>query len=259
MRWHTTGNGILVNARNLSNALLDVVYPPTCTLCGGDFQRETGIELCPECVSMLFDPQSAWCWRCGLSIRTPGNSLEPCQQCKQQSLPYDQVTLLGRYQGALREAVIAGKQSRHEALAIAIAHLLAMNLAAQVSPLPDWVTFVPSPLRRRLTRGTIPSATLARQVARVLKRPMRSTLYCVRSTAKQATLEMAQRANNVRGAFGVRKPHRLLKRRILVVDDVMTTGATFKEVARTLRHGGAAWIGVAAVARGQSDGTVTEL
>lgn len=259
MSWHATGNGILVNARNLSNALLDVVYPPACTLCGGDFQRDTDIELCPDCIAMLFDRQSAWCWRCGLSIRRPETSVVPCPQCKRQSLPFDQVTLLGRYQGALREAVIASKQARHEALAIAIARLLAKNIAAQVSPLPDWVTFVPSPLQRRLKRGTTPSETLARQVARCLKRPLRKTLYCVRSTAKQGTLELGQRANNVRGAFGVRKPGRLLGRSVLVIDDVMTTGATLNEVARTLRCGGAAWIGVAAIARGQSAGTASEL
>jgi ComF family protein len=111
---------------------------------------------------------------------------------------------------------------------------------------------VPVPLYwlRRLTRGYNQSAAVAGGVARVLGLPCRPRwLRRVRNTPKQVGQSLAARQENVRGAFRARRRAPLAGRSVLLVDDVMTTGATLGEAARALRAAGAARVAVAALAR----------
>ena len=113
-----------------------------------------------------------------------------------------------------------------------------------VAPVPmHWV--------RRLGRGWNHSSGLARRVARRLKLPMDDELVRTRNTPPQVGLPASQRAGNVRGAFAVPRPKEVAGANVLLVDDVMTTGATANEAARTLRRAGAERVIVAVVARAE--------
>jgi ComF family protein len=180
----------------------------------------------------------------------------PCVHCRRCQFLFDAVAALWIYQGRVCEAVVAAKYSHQAALADA----LGRRLADRVEPLlggdlPDWVTHVPSHVTRQLQRGGNGAQVLAQAVARRIQRPCGPLLRTKRRIAKQAWLGDAERVENVRDAFSLRNRYalprtpRIAGRHILVVDDVLTTGATANEVARVLREGGARRVSLAVVAR----------
>jgi len=126
---------------------------------------------------------------------------------------------------------------------------LAAALAATFRPHPqqhrlmlEWDAVIPVPLhwRRRITRGFNQSTVLARKIAGQLHLPLLTgAVSRIRHTARQARLNAAQRTANLRGAFSVRKGGDVLNKRVLLIDDVVTTGATVKACARSLKKAGA--------------------
>jgi len=152
----------------------------------------------------------------------------------------------------VRQAVLKMKYGCHESLALAIGELLARRLEAE-----DWfrqvdlVAPVPLHLWKRLVRGASAPELLAEVVARSGNIPLVTRLLrCRRTTRKQGTLLPSERLVNVRGAFEVASCYDIKGGRVLLVDDVMTTGATANEAARALLQAGAASVRVATVARG---------
>jgi ComF family protein len=144
------------------------------------------------------------------------------------------------------------KQAHHEALSLATGKLLAERIKAVWNlNLPDIVIPVPMHWWRRLSRGVNDAELLAISIANGLAVPCwLNLIYCRRRTKKQGTLTPAERSRNVRGAYGVARTARLTGVHALIVDDVLTTGATANEIARMLRQRGAREISVAVVARG---------
>jgi ComF family protein len=152
----------------------------------------------------------------------------------------------------VRELVLRMKQARHESLTLAAGNLLAEHLRETLAA--DWPScVVPVPMHwtRRWSRTVNDAELLAESVASHLRIPFRGRLVrCRRRTLKQGTLTPAERSANVRGAYAVSRLTELQGSHVLVVDDVMTTGATANEVARVLRRRGAREVSIAVVARG---------
>jgi ComF family protein len=148
--------------------------------------------------------------------------------------------------------VLCLKRASFDPLAWSVAALLAQRIGdGALDRLPDLVVAPPMHWTRRWQRGTHTARVLAAGIARPLQLPHRpGLLRCQRKTLKQGTLSPAERRRNVRGAYRLRTAGAVRGQQVLVVDDVMTTGATLNEVARLLRRAGASWIGVAVVARG---------
>jgi len=116
----------------------------------------------------------------------------------------------------------------------------------------DLLTSVPLHWRRRLRRGFDQADLLGQRLSRFLQIPLSErNLRRIRATASQTGLSESKRRENVRGAFGVRRPDEVKGKRVLLVDDVMTTGATASECARTLISAGAKEVSVLVVARAQ--------
>jgi ComF family protein len=170
-------------------------------------------------------------------------------------LRFSEVRTLGSYEGPLRQAVLKIKHAAHEPLAVALGQRLAEQIASrQWMETPDLVAAVPMHWLKRIWRGTHTAQTLAASVARALALPHSSgLLICRRLLARQATLTPPQRRMNVRNAFRTSRLARISGKRVLLVDDVMTTGATAKEATRALLAGGAAAVCVATVARSTPD------
>jgi predicted amidophosphoribosyltransferase len=174
-------------------------------------------------------------------------------------LPFQRVVAIGDYAGALRDAVISAKELAGEPLAMALARQLAERLEAVLRDRPaSLIVPIPSQPWRRLRRRTAAPETMAYELSRRLRVPIRGALYCRRLAAKQGTLGLAERAANVRDLFALRRGaaeswDRTARhqRHAILVDDVMTSGATLTEAARLLRRHGIPQITVAVIARAQ--------
>ena len=159
---------------------------------------------------------------------------------------------IGVYGGAVRDLVLRMKQSRHESLSLAAGTLLSQRVEqVLLHSLPDVVAPVPMHWMRRLTRGVNAAELVAESVAKRLHRPLYvDLLRCRRKTRKQGTLLPHERRKNVRGAYAVFRHAPLRGAHVLLVDDVMTTGATANELAKIMMRSGAREISMAVIARG---------
>ncbi len=194
------------------------------------------------------------CPRCGCSAAL--NSSGGCVRYQDEKLHFVGVVRLGGYEGALRSAVLRMKNQRERALAKAIGDLLAETRSEQLAAIePDAVVPIPMHWSRRVWRGTNSPQTIAEQLNRHFQVPLAAHLLARRRrTAPQARLSSRRQAANVRGAFRARPRADLPGARLLVIDDIMTTGATVNEAAKTLLRAGAAAVAIAVVARAEGLG-----
>lgn len=233
--------------------LLDLLFPPACSLCGAEPDRQLDAALCADCQETLVKWDRTACPRCARPLpSTEDVALQACPACARRTPRFDQVTALGVYQGLMREAVLRVKRAREEALTLALGRLLADRLLARADrPAADVIVPMPMHWTRRFLRGVNGPEILAEVLSERLRVPVAARLvWCRRRTKKQGTLVPAERRQNVRGAYGVTAGKRTVGARVLLVDDVMTTGATANEIARQLRQAGAARVSVAVLARG---------
>jgi ComF family protein len=166
---------------------------------------------------------------------------------------FDTVVTLGGYHSGLRDVIFRMKLPQHESLAQVMGRLFAQKRFVELAELRvDMIVPIPMYWTRRLRRGTNSPELLARCLGQKLGITVRRRLL-VRSkkTLPQSGLSPKQRFRNVRGAFRVRTPHLLQDARVLLVDDVLTTGATGSEVVRILKKAGASMVAVAVIARAQ--------
>ncbi len=248
--------------RELGHALLDLAYPGRC---GGCDRVATG-GLCAECRARLARVGRLGCLLCGEPARPGGRAASACPRC-QAGRAFDLARAPYLYEDPLRHALHGLKFSRRAGLAGPLADLLAEAVAEALggtgggglSDIPfrevDVVCPVPlHPLRER-HRGFNQSEALARRVAETLGTPCEPRLLVrIRETRPQFGLHPAEREENVARAFG-RLPvdEGLSGKRVLVVDDIVTTGATVAACARALRAAGAERVWALGLARAAPD------
>lgn len=234
---------------------INLVYPQVCHLCGTspwrDGQPFTATGLCEMCVTELLIGQPV-CSQCARPLPI-GASAEPaeCPNCRSKGFQFEQAIALGVYDGALREAVLKMKQATGELLALSLGGLLAERIAAHLITQCDYVVPVPTHWSRRIGRNLNCADLVAESVSSRLKmRAKPGMLRCRRRMQKQGTLLPTERQRNVRGAYAVSRGYDVRGKNLLVIDDVMTTGATATEIAKVLRKVGATRVTVAIIARG---------
>ncbi|MBE3087737.1 MAG: ComF family protein [Chloroflexi bacterium] len=202
--------------------------------------------LCERCRGELTPYRGPACGRCGV----PMLILAPlCPECKREPPPFTRAFSRSLYEGKMEGLVRRLKFQDAPQLAEPLACLMAeewRERGLQSQPF-DLVTAVPLSKASLSRRGYNQAALLARTLARELGLPYRESLRKVRRTAAQARLGREQRLTNQRGAFTVSAP--LAGERVLLIDDVMTTGATARECATTLMTGGAGEVWVYTLAR----------
>ncbi len=217
-------------AERLSRAVLDFVFPPRCVVCGSG-----GSFLCTVCASGLPKAEPPRCPRCW----SPGSDAYLCPECQAGPPAFDGLRAAFLYQGVVRDLVHALKYRGTTALAGPMASLLADVVHRDVLAAD---VLVPVPLAgvRRRTRGFNQAESLARALGRELGLPVRpGALRRRRQTTPQArTADAEQRRRNVAGAFACREGP-VAGQRVLLVDDVTTTGATLAACAGPLKAGGA--------------------
>ncbi len=197
------------------------------------------------------DGRSA-CPRCALPAGPYADLNRGCGDCRGRSLGFEAALALGPYDGALRALCLRLKHDRDAWLASWLAGLWADARGAALDrlglPADAWVVPVPLHWRRHWERGYNQAEALRTPWRRRLDRPVRRPLVRVRETRKLALMSAAERANALGSAFQARS-RAVRGRAILLVDDVMTTGATCSAAARALKAAGAGRIVVAVIAR----------
>ena len=175
-----------------------------------------------------------------------------CVRCADEERHYDRARSAARYDGVLGRMVYGFKYQQALWLEPDLTDLLAQVVSVHYADVePDAVCAVPLFHARQRERGYNQAALLGRALARRIDRPFwPGTLRRIRPTETQTHLTARERAHNVKGAFSCREANRVRGCRILLVDDVMTTGSTMNECARALKKAGAAAVYLATVARG---------
>lgn len=231
-------------------AVLAFIYPPACPGCGRGAVETSGF--CGDCQRGLLSELTDVCRRCGAPVGPHLDTQSGCIHCRQDRFAFEAVYSLGVYSGPLRRACLQGQRQSSGRMLRALADLWCDRWAAPVSDLRcEVIVPVPSHWSTRLRAAPPAAQTLAEQCARRLRLPCDpSIVRKVRRTAAQASLPPTLRRQNLRGAFRLARGVRLDAPRILLVDDVLTTGATAHGVATVLRSGGAAQVYVAVLARG---------
>lgn len=221
--------------------LNQLLWPAVCINCRQSI-CETDRSLCKDCWDQLINCTGAdYCPRCGRDAGRFALLQGTCPDCQGKEFHFDRIARSGVYKvgESLQQMILAFKNGRTE-LDSTLGFL--SNSALQGSGfISEIELFVPVPLHwsRRLVRGYNQSLILAKQLNHPTAK-ISTDLVRIRRTKSQPTMaSAAARARNVAGAFAVRKEHNFANRKICLVDDIKTTGATLNECARTLKQAGA--------------------
>ena len=241
-------------ARLLFDPVLALVFPSPCPGCGGSVDRPTRGPLCDACWTALPRHRGTPC-ACGFPL--PGGVSAPCGRCRRGLGPFTRGASLGPYEGTLRVLVhelkfrgrrrIAGRLAEMLSAAPGVEAVLSAGPALAGAPV-----LVPVPLHphRLRERGFNQSALLAQAVAETRGlRVVEGALTRREHTPPQTGLSAAQRRANVARAFVVRRRAPVTGRIVVLVDDVLTTGATARACARALLASGAAEVRLLTAAR----------
>ena len=228
--------------------LVDLVFPPRCPLCGGALGEQGG--LCIDCWGGLAIPGEPACTSCQRPLGEGLDGQLTCAPCLADPPRHDGIAAATLYTPASRDLVLAFKHGRRIGLATLLGRLMAARLG---EPEGTWLV-VPVPLHRwRLwRRGFNQSALLARELARAPSRELAvDALIRTRATPSLGGLGRRERAKALHGSIAVntRDRERLRGAQVLLVDDVMTSGATSDACVRALRRAGAERVRIACFAR----------
>lgn len=215
--------------------LLDLLYPPVCMICGKLLAGKTG--LCPECRNKLRWIDGSRCMCCGKPLTDSGE--EYCPDCRKNRRAFDAGIGVFPYRNCIRKAVLDLKNNGKKENAA----FLGACMAASVGPLllswqPQCLVPIPLDPSKRNSRGYNQASLLADAVGKCLHIPVREDLlYRKSSLREQKRLHRFSRKRNMEGIFAVHAQR--IPDRILVVDDIYTTGSTLDAAARELKRAGA--------------------
>lgn len=248
--WAMTVSPIRTTAGLLLTGLADLIWPRICLICGTGIDRVTLADLlCDPCRAELVSDSHTTCSKCSSTVGPHSAPQRGCPRCSRCQFHFESAVRLGTYEGHLRQAVIRMKEQGGELLAEEVGRAFAATRHAQlIAGSPQVIVPVPLHWRRTLSRGYNQSEAVARSISRELRLPMRPRWLIRVKPTVQRSLSATARWENVRGAFRVGSRANVRGVRVLLVDDVLTTGATADAAATALRDAGAAQVTVAVVA-----------
>ena len=239
--------------RVILDGFLNLIYPESCFVCASPTDRGHNCGLCDDCWRKILELRIVGpsCPSCGMPLPglAPG-STSICLDCLQKVPPYVGARSFGYYSMEMRQLIHELKFNGRRNLAELAAPLLARTLLDSWRREDfDFITAVPLHPARRRDRGFNQSELLARSLASVVGIPEVNTLRRVTNTRPQIGLSDTQRQENVRNAFRCAHPEKVTGKRILLIDDVMTTGATVMWASQALLDAGAEKVAVMTAAR----------
>ncbi|OSZ72097.1 hypothetical protein CAP39_01635 [Sphingomonas sp. IBVSS1] len=231
--------------------LVDLVLPPRCPGCGEIVDGDD--RFCANCFNQLAFIGPPQCACCGVPLPHEGDAAAQCGACLADPPAYARARAPLAYGGPARSVVLALKHGRR----LHLARLMARAMLRSNGPLPDDAVIVPVPSHRwRLwQRSFNQAAEIARQISRQSGRPLVvDALDRIKPTPSTKGLTRQARLRNVAGAFRVARPQAITGRAVILIDDVMTTGATVSACAAKLAKAGARHVEVLTYARTLREG-----
>jgi competence protein ComFC len=228
--------------KEIGSGLLDLLFPAVCLGCG----KAEPLELCSDCQNKILPLKGKLCKICS----NPIDFGKLCASCQNHPPAFIEAHVLSSYEGILRKAIITWKYEKHEVLTQPLGQMLA-NFVSALECLPELkiVTFVPLHPQKEKNRGFNQARELALILGKKFELRTEELLERIRATRTQTQLTFTERKLNMQGAFRLKAGVQLKNKNILLVDDVMTTGATLQECAKVLKLGGAARVYTLVLAR----------
>lgn len=226
--------------------ILSFFFPNICTACGGP----AGSSFCPDCITEITMQPAHSCVRCGVPLPDGGAHCADCRLSRDPS-PCERIIPVGIYEGKMRKVIGAYKYRNRDYLCRPLGKLLARRIAAVV-PEARYDMILPVPLHwtKKAWRGYDQSGLLAFQVGECLHIPCNPRILARRRfTLPQSFLNRASRRRNIAGAFAMREHVSVKGKRLLLIDDVCTTGSTVRACAAVLKMAGAASVIAGVLAR----------
>ena len=238
-----------------------MLLPSLCRCCEQPLEALESVPICEACWGRVSPYEGLECAQCGLFLGSPLNlhGTALCGFCRRESFEFDQARTFGWYDGVLGDLVRRFKYDGWFPLAQPLARCLheaagrfAVGGAERGASAPKFDLILPVPLHRnrQRQRGYNQSQLLAEDLAKLMRVPLGGkNCVRVRDTQPQTGLRGSARRKNVRGAFAVPRPERVKGASILLIDDVLTTGATLDACAKALRQAGAEQVRALTLAR----------
>jgi competence protein ComFC len=226
--------------------LTGIVFPDLCPVCVRRPPDAVGGLTCEECEKQLLPLSKPRCQQCGGRLDTV---LERCQECIGLRQPWSLAVSTFPFGGLPRQLIHRFKYQGNVALTPVLVHALVDAWREHGTEI-DLLTAVPLHWRKSIRRGYNQSELLAIGLAQELGLPFRRLLRRCRSTAAQAGLDFNERQRNLRNAFSPLPRAECKDTKVLLIDDVFTTGATLGRCTRLIRKAGAAEVSVLTLARG---------
>jgi ComF family protein len=232
-------------------AFLDILFPPRCHFCKEFIPMADYLHLCARCLEACRLIRSPLCKICGVPFYTDVGEDHLCGRCIDRTPPFASARAAALFEGPVRELIHRLKYNHRVQHRRPLARLAVRRLAPFVAESQiDLVIPVPLHVKRLRQRGFNQAALLGEVLAREWGLPlMRRNLRRIRWTEPQINLSHAERAANVKDAFSVIDPLLIRDKRLILVDDVYTTGSTVSECSRVLTDAGASAVFVVTIAR----------
>jgi len=228
--------------RRIINGLVDIVYPKTCLACKNRLKASSIDNLiCVQCWDKIKKNMPPFCHSCGRHLEKSNFTKNICPACLKIKLHFDRAFSPCAYTDIIKELIHQFKYNNKDYLGLPLSRLMIEFIKEYNLPM-DYIDFVvPIPLHKtRLREREFNQAEiLSRHIAETFKKEMLSgALQRHRHTKRQADLEVNERLLNVQGSFSVTSGAHIKGKNILLVDDVLTTGATSSEAASALKNAG---------------------
>ena len=248
--------------RSPLDAVSCAFLPSGCTLCGSPLPHLSPVPICDACWMEVPVLSGAACVRCGDNADRPASETSGellCRACRLVPPPFERAVAYAFYHDRMRALIHALKYDRMHPAAKRMGHMLAQAIAMLAAEAPMKMLVVPVPLHRlrQADRGFNQARLLAVHALKALRAShpdwdltlAPAALMRLRATESQANLTPHQRRTNMRGAFSVSDAALVKDRHVLLVDDILTTGATARAAAQALKRAGASTVWVATLAR----------
>jgi len=231
--------------KTISKTAVDLVIPPVCLACHKRIEDQNEQILCPNCLETISVLSESICDKCGSPLSEDG-----CEFCWEFSPQFDISRSAIRYEGAAATLIQDLKYKAYIAIAPWLANVMTqfMDDLFQYQKF-DFIMAVPLHRVRKRERGFNQSELIARHISSTLKIPYQEPVERSFYTASQTRLSKERRIKNLTSAFRLKRRANIQGKRILIVDDVFTTGSTLNEICKTLRTANPDYIATLTAAR----------
>ena len=251
---HAVRHGLRAWLMGTAGALTSLVFPGGCRICDELLTDSRRVPICQDCLASFKRVPSPICEICGMPLPGLGQDraqFRLCPACQDRTYAFDRARSFAFYSGALVRAILLLKFEQIDPLGSWFAERLAELVQSELGNfVGDVVVPVPLHRQRERERGYNQAALISKPLAKRLHLPHRTVLLMrIRARPDKHILSLEERWESVRGAFATRPGSQVDKLRVLLVDDVMTTGATLDACAKVLREAGARSVIALTVAR----------